>query len=126
MDSIEQLTQQAQQQNFDSKFVAIFEGVYLDAGVDNIKNMSITQSDRILSILAQEQATPEFIRGFLAYTWQQGIGVDVVQHILNSDRDGDGRTLAQELFTDGSDPFEPDAPSEPIPYRRQRGQDLEL
>src|SRR5690349_19260451 len=124
MDSIEQLAQEAKQQNFDSRSAVVFEDVYQQAGVESVQNMSITESDRVLSILAQEEATPEFIRGFLAHAWQQGIGVDVVQHILNSDRDGDGRTLAQELFTDGSDPFEADAPK--VQYRRQRGFDLEL
>lgn len=69
MDNIEQLNQIAQQQNFDERSAAIYEGVYQQVGVDSVQDMSITDSDRILSILAQEQATPEFIRGFLAYTW---------------------------------------------------------
>lgn len=124
MDALEQLTQIVQQQNFDERSAAIFLAIYQEAGLDDIKNMSIEGSDRILSVLAQEEATPEFIRGFLAHAWQQGIGVEVVQHILNSDRDGDGRTLAQELFTDGSDPFEADTPK--AQYRRRRGSDLEL
>ncbi|MBD6620467.1 hypothetical protein FNW02_32980 [Komarekiella sp. 'clone 1'] len=124
MDSTEQLAQEAKQQSFDQRSVNIFESVYQDAGVTSIKNMSITDSDRILSVLAQEQATPEFIRGFLAHGWQQGIPVEIVQHILSSDQDGDGRTLAQELFTDGSDPFEPDVPKSQ--YRHQKAQELEL
>ncbi|AUB44218.1 hypothetical protein COO91_10441 (plasmid) [Nostoc flagelliforme CCNUN1] len=41
---------------------------------------------------------------------------------LNSD--GDGRTLAQELFTDGSDPFEADTSNSQ--YRRQKVEELEL
>ncbi|MBD6621247.1 hypothetical protein FNW02_37550 [Komarekiella sp. 'clone 1'] len=124
MDATEQLAQEAKQQSFDQRSVDIFESVYQDAGVTSIKNMNINDSDRILSVLAQEQATPEFIRGFLAHGWQQGIPVEVVQHILNSDQDGDGRTLAQELFTDGSDPFEPDQPQRQ--FRSGRTKELEL
>ncbi|MFN6496327.1 MAG: hypothetical protein RMX65_004705 [Nostoc sp. DedQUE01] len=124
MDSTEQLAQEAKQHSFDQRSVNIFESVYQDAGVTSIKSMSIKDSDRILSVLAQEQATPEFIRGFLIHAWQEGIPVDIVQHILNSDRDGDGRTLAQELFTDGSDPFEADQPQRQ--FRNGRTKEIEL
>ncbi|MBE9036599.1 hypothetical protein [aff. Roholtiella sp. LEGE 12411] len=124
MDATEQLSQEAKQQSFDQRSVDIFESVYQDARVTSIKNMSIIDSDRILSVLAQEQATPEFIRGFLVHAWQEGIPIDVVQHILNSDQDGDGRTLAQELFTDGTDPFEPDEPQRKFQSGRTR--ELEL
>ncbi|MBD2511175.1 hypothetical protein H6G91_28650 [Nostoc muscorum FACHB-395] len=35
----------------------------------------------------------------------------VVGYILESDTDGDGRTLAQEIFNDGTSPFQPNQPS---------------
>ncbi|MBN3959249.1 hypothetical protein [Nostoc sp. NMS8] len=31
--------------------------------------------------------------------------------MLHSDTDGDGRTLAQEIFNDGTSPFQPNQPS---------------
>jgi len=42
---------------------------------------------------------------------------------MQSDIDGDGRTLAQEIFVDGTDPFEADTPT-PV-TSHQKGIELE-
>ena len=37
----------------------------------------------------------------------------VLEYFLSSDIDSDGRTLAQELFQDGTNPLQPDTPQPP-------------
>lgn len=61
----------------------------------------------------------------LVYSLQKGMPLYVIEHIMNSDEDRDGRTLSQELFEDNTDPFETDARPVEI-SRKSRQTELEL
>lgn len=109
MNNIEKLTQLAQQQCFDDRTKQIFDRVYTNAGlvIANLPQTTVTQADSLVSVLKQNDATPEFVKNLLVYSLAKGMPVYVIDHILNSDHDQDGRTLSQELFIDNTDPSRP-------------------
>ncbi|MBD2249247.1 hypothetical protein H6G26_39150, partial [Nostoc sp. FACHB-888] len=59
-------------------------------------------------ILADSEASPQFIKSLLAQAAIDGASPQVLEYFLSSDIDSDGRTLAQELFQDQTNPLEPD------------------
>ncbi|MBW4617198.1 MAG: hypothetical protein KME21_28985 [Desmonostoc vinosum HA7617-LM4] len=124
MSSIENFKEFASQQSFDTKNSEIFDDVWKEANVSHIPNANTRDGNRVLSVLAQSEASPEFIKSFVVHAWQQGLPVNVLSNILNSDLDGDGRSLGQELFADQTDPYEPQQ-AKPR-HQSARSLDLEL
>ncbi|RCJ19084.1 hypothetical protein A6770_32405 [Nostoc minutum NIES-26] len=122
MNNIEKLTQFAQQQSFDDRTTQIFEDVCQDTGIANLAQTTVEQGDRLLKTLKQNEASPEFVKNLLVYSLQKGMPLYVIDHIMNSDMDRDGKTLYQELFVDNTDPFEIDS----RPQRIVHSQQLEL
>jgi len=116
---IQQLAQYAADQSFDERSVEFFDDVWLEAGIKNISKMTTADAERTMQVLASSEASPEFIKALLAQAVLDGMPEPVVQYILQSDTDGDGRTLAQEIFTDGTSPFEPDEPLVSSFFQRQ-------
>jgi hypothetical protein len=109
MNNTEQLTQFALQQHFDDHWVQIFETLCTDVGINNLPQTTVEQGNCLLLLLKHNQATPEFVKNLLGYSLQKGMPLSVIDHILNSDLDKDGRALSQELFEDYTDPFEKEA-----------------
>jgi hypothetical protein len=87
--------------------VQIFDNVCRNAGITTaqLEQTTVTQADSLVSVLKQNDATPEFVKSLLVYSLSKGMPVYVVDHILNSDHDQDGRTLSEELFIDNTDPY---------------------
>lgn len=121
MNNTEKLTQLAQQQSFDDRTVQIFDNVCRNAGIAiaNLAQTTIKDGDSLVSILKQNDATPEFVKTLLFYSLSKGMPVYVIDHILNSDHDQDGRTLSQELFIDNTDPWEVEPRPQKSPNLRQ-------
>ncbi|BAY41564.1 hypothetical protein NIES2111_59600 (plasmid) [Nostoc sp. NIES-2111] len=67
-----------------------------------------------MKVLAASKASPQFVKSLLAQAAIDGVPSQVLEYFLGSDIDGDGRTLAQEIFQDGTNPLEPDSP-QPTP-----------
>ncbi|BAT56761.1 hypothetical protein NOS3756_57730 (plasmid) [Nostoc sp. NIES-3756] len=107
MNNTEKLTQLAQQQNFDDRTVQIFDRIYAHSGIAiaQLGQTTVTQADSLILVLKQNDATPEFVKNLLVYSLTKGMPVYVIDHILNSDHDQDGRTLSEELFIDNTDPY---------------------
>ncbi|WP_193200397.1 hypothetical protein [Nostoc sp. MG11] len=126
MDTIDKLNEFAQNQDFSSK-QEFFDSILIDAGIQHIQKMTYSDADRVLLVLDESDASPEFTKSFLASASLQGMPNDVIAYILSSDTDGDGRSLSQEIFTDYTSPFEADSsPSRQIVQQRQQQFDLEL
>ncbi|BBD63407.1 hypothetical protein NIES2109_62570 (plasmid) [Nostoc sp. HK-01] len=106
MNNTEKLAQFANQQHFDERVVQIFEAVYQDVGINNLPQTTVEQGNCLTEVLKHNEATPEFVKNLLGYSLQKGMPLYVIDHILNSDLDKDGRTLSQEIFEDYTDPFE--------------------
>ncbi|MBE9053785.1 hypothetical protein IQ243_25965 [Nostocales cyanobacterium LEGE 11386] len=122
MSITQKLTEFAEQQNFDVRSSENYEGVWQDAGITNIPETTIKEGDRLLSLLKDSEASPEFIMSFLAYSYQKGMPLYVMEHIMNSDLDGDGRPLWREFFYDGTDPLATD----PCRKQAQKSRQIEL
>ncbi|MFN6568220.1 hypothetical protein [Dendronalium sp. ChiSLP03b] len=127
----QELAKFAVEQNFDERYLEYFADVWLEAGVKDISRMTTQDAERTMQVLSSSEASFEFVKAFLAQAVRQGMPFQVLEYILLSDTDGDGRTLAQEIFQDATDPFEPDAPDvapaiEYVTNSRNQGFDLEL
>ncbi|MBW4456999.1 MAG: hypothetical protein KME55_32455 [Nostoc indistinguendum CM1-VF10] len=107
----QQLAQFAASQSFDERSVEFFDDVWQEAGVKDIAKMTTADAESVLQVLSESEASPEFTKALLAQAITAGMPKQVVGYILESDTDGDGRTLAQEIFNDGTSPFQPNQPS---------------
>ncbi|MBD2472157.1 hypothetical protein [Nostoc sp. FACHB-145] len=124
MNNTEKLAQFANQQHFDDRAVEIFQAVCQDAGINHLPQTSVKQGNCLIEVLKHNEATPEFVKNLLSYSLQKGMPLYVIDHILNSDLDKDGRSLSQELFEDYTDPFEVDSRSKICKTSRQMELDL--
>lgn len=124
MNNTEKLAQFANQQHFDERVVQIFEAVCQDAGINNLSQTTVGQVNCLIEVLKHNEATPEFVKNLLGYSLQKGMPLYVIDHILNSDLDNDGRSLSQELFEDHTDPFAVDSRSRICKSSRQMELDL--
>lgn len=107
----QQLAQFAASQSFDERSVEFFDDVWQEAGVKDITKMTTADAKYVLQVLSESEASPEFTKALLAQAITAGMPKHVVGYILESDTDGDGRTLAQEIFNDGTSPFQSNQPS---------------
>ncbi|RCJ22860.1 hypothetical protein A6770_29290 [Nostoc minutum NIES-26] len=111
---VQELARFAQEQQFNEQYRQYFGDVWDEAGVKDISQMTIPDAEQTLKVLADSEASPQFIKSLLAQAAVDGASPQVLEYFLSSDIDGDGRTLAQEIFQDGTNPMEPDTP-QPIP-----------
>lgn len=109
-EQIQELGRFAQEQQFNAQYQQYFGDVWDEAGVKDISKMTIQDAEQTLKILAESEASPQFIKSLLAQAAIDGASPQVLEYFLSSDIDGDGRTLAQEIFQDGTNPLEPDSP----------------
>jgi hypothetical protein len=124
MNNTEHLSQFVQEQHFDERTVQIFKAVCQDVGINDLPQTTVEQGNRLTEVLKHNEATPEFVKNLLSYSLQKGMPLYVIDHILNSDLDKDGRTLSQELFEDHTDPFE--VGSRPRMCKTSRQMELDL
>ncbi|HEY9800036.1 MAG TPA: hypothetical protein V6D25_06720 [Leptolyngbyaceae cyanobacterium] len=110
---VQELTRFAQEQDFNQQYRQYFGDVWHEAGVKDIREMTVQDAERTLKILADSQASPQFVKSLLAQAARDGAPSQVLEYFLSSDIDGDGRTLATEIFQDGTNPLEPDSPQPP-------------
>jgi hypothetical protein len=110
---IQELSRFAQEQDFNQQYRQYFGDVWDEAGVKDISKMTVQDAEQTLKILADSEASPQFIKSLLAQAARDGATPQVLEYFLSSDIDGDGRTLAQEIFQDGTNPLEPDSPQPP-------------
>ena len=105
---VQELSRFAQEQDFNQQYRQYFGDVWDEAGVKNISQMTVQDAEQTLKILADSEASPQFIKSLLAQAAIDGSSPQVLEYFLSSDIDSDGRTLAQELFQDQTNPLEPD------------------
>ena len=110
---IQELSRFAQEQDFNQQYRQYFGDVWDEAGVKDISKMTGQDAEQTLKILADSEASPQFIKSLLAQAAIDGATPQVLEYFLSSDIDGDGRTLATVLFQDGTNPLEPDTPQPP-------------
>ncbi|MBD2534541.1 hypothetical protein H6G97_35685 [Nostoc flagelliforme FACHB-838] len=97
----QQLAQFAASQSFDERSVEFFDDVWQEAGVKDITKMTTADAESVLQVLGESEASPEFTKALLAQAITAGMPKHVAGYILESDR-----TLAQEIFNDGTSPFQ--------------------
>ncbi|MCC5604735.1 hypothetical protein [Nostoc favosum] len=107
---VQELARFAQEQDFNQQYRQYFGDVWKEAGVKNISQMTVHDAEQTLKILADSEASPQFIKSLLAQAAIDGASPQVLEYFLASDIDGDGRTLATAIFQDGTNPLEPDTP----------------
>ncbi|BAB78278.1 hypothetical protein ACN23B_27935 (plasmid) [Anabaena sp. FACHB-709] len=107
---VQELARFAQEQDFNQQYRQYFGDVWDEAGVKDISKMTVSDAEQTLKILADSEASPQFVKSLLAQAAVSGAPPQVLEYFLASDIDGDGRTLAQEIFQDGTNPLEPDTP----------------
>ncbi|MBD2505519.1 hypothetical protein [Anabaena azotica] len=107
---VQELERFAREQQFNSQYRQYFGDVWDEAGVKDISKMTISDAEQTLKVLASSQASPQFVKSLLAQAAVDGAPPQVLEYFLNSDIDGDGRTLAIEIFHDGTNPLESDSP----------------
>jgi hypothetical protein len=123
---VQELAKFAQEQNFDERYLEYFSDIWQEAGVKDIGKMTIKDAERTMQVLSSSEASVEFIKAFYAQAVRQGMPSQVLEYIMQSDIDGDGRTLAQEIFVDGTDPFEADTPTPVTSHQKAPNQDFEI
>jgi len=104
----QELAKFAQEQNCNQQYLEYFNDIFIEAGVKDISKMTNQDAERLMQVLKSSEASREFVKALLAQAAVDGMSSQVLEYILSSDIDGDGRTLAQEIFHDGTDPFEAD------------------
>ncbi|WP_414756549.1 hypothetical protein [Anabaena sp. CCY 9910] len=107
---VQELARFAQEQDFNQQYQQYFRDVWEEAGVKDISKMTVSDAEQTLKVLAASEASPQFVKSLLAQAAIDGAPSQVLEYFLGSDIDGDGRTLAQEIFQDGTNPLEPDSP----------------
>ncbi|WP_375515963.1 hypothetical protein [uncultured Nostoc sp.] len=110
---VQELACFAQEQDFNQQYRQYFGDVWEEAGVKNISQMTGQDAEQTLKILADSEASPQFIKSLLAQAAIDGASPQVLEYFLASDIDGDGRTLATVIFQDGTNPLQPDTPQLP-------------
>ncbi|MCC2692835.1 hypothetical protein [Nodularia sp. LEGE 04288] len=121
----EQLAKFAREQMSEEK-TEFFNDIWQEAGVKDVRKMTIQDARRTLAILSNSEASIEFVKVFYGQAITNGMPSHVVNFILQSDTDGDGRTLAQEIFVDGTNPFRADHPVPQQQYFWEKSNDLDL
>lgn len=121
----EQLAQFAREQWSEEK-TEFFNDIWQEAGVKDVRKMTIQDARRTLAILSNSEASIEFVKVFYAQAITNGMPSHILNFILQSDTDGDGRTLAQEIFVDGTNPFRADQPVPQQQYYLENSYDLDL
>jgi hypothetical protein len=109
---VEELAQFAQEQQFNEQYRQYFGDVWDEAGVKDISQMTTQDAQQTLKVLADSEASPQFIKSLLAQATVDGAPPQVLEYFLSSDIDGDGRTLSQEIFQDGTNPLSADTPQQ--------------
>lgn len=107
---VQELARFAQEQQFNTQYQQYFGDVWEEAGVKDISKMTVSDAEQTLKVLADSEASPQFVKSLLAQAALSGAPPQVLEYFLASDIDSDGRTLAQEIFQDGTNPLEPDTP----------------
>ncbi|MBD2615852.1 hypothetical protein H6G94_32165 [Nostoc punctiforme FACHB-252] len=107
---VQELARFAQEQQFNEQYRQYFGDVWNEAGVKNISKMTTQDAQQTLKVLANSEASPQFVKSLLAQAAIDGAPPQVLEYLLSSDIDGDGRTLAQEIFQDGTNPLSADTP----------------
>ncbi|MBH8573564.1 hypothetical protein I8752_11170 [Nostocaceae cyanobacterium CENA369] len=107
---VQELARFAQEQQFNEQYRQYFGDVWDEAGVKDISQMTTQDAQQTLKVLADSEASPQFIKSLLAQAAVDGAPPQVLEYFLSSDIDCDGRTLAQEIFQDGTNPLESDTP----------------
>ncbi|BAY73336.1 hypothetical protein NIES23_61640 (plasmid) [Trichormus variabilis NIES-23] len=107
---VQELARFAQEQDFNQQYRQYFGDVWDEAGVKDISKMTVSDAEQTLKVLANSEASPQFVKSLLAQAALSGVPSQVLEYFLSSDIDGDGRTLAQEIFRDGTNPLESDSP----------------
>jgi hypothetical protein len=120
----EQLARFAREQKSAEK-TEFFNDIWQEAGVKDVRKMTIQDARRTLAILSNSEASIEFVKSFYAQAVVNGMPSHVLNFILQSDTDGDGRTLGQEIFVDGTNPFRADQPKQNH-YCIQKSYELDL
>ncbi|MCC5659818.1 hypothetical protein LC608_23150 [Nostoc sp. XA010] len=105
---VQELSRFAQEQDFNQQYRQYFGDVWDEVGVKDISKMTIQDAEQTLKVLADSEASPQFIKSLLAQAAIDGGSPQVLEYFLASDIDGDGRTLATVLFQDQTNPLEPD------------------
>ncbi|GAX38838.1 hypothetical protein [Nodularia sp. NIES-3585] len=121
----EQLAQFAREQMSEEK-TEFFNDIWQEAGVKDVRKMTIQDARRTLAILSNSEASIEFVKVFYGQAITNGMPSHVLNFILQSDTDGDGRTLAQEVFMDNTNPFRADQPVAQQRYCLENSHDLDL
>ena len=111
---VQELSRFAQEQDFNQQYRQYFGDVWDEVGVRDISKMTIQDAEQTLKVLADSEASPQFIKSLLAQAAIDGATPQVLEYFLSSDIDSDGRTLATVLFQDGTNPLQPDTP-QPLP-----------
>ncbi|MBD2683439.1 MULTISPECIES: hypothetical protein [Nostoc] len=107
---VQELARFAQEQQFNEQYRQYFGDVWEEAGVKDISKMTIPDAQQTLKVLANSEASPQFVKSLLAQAAIDGAPSQVLEYFLSSDIDGDGRTLGQEIFQDGTNPLSADTP----------------
>ncbi|QHG20383.1 hypothetical protein [Nostoc sp. ATCC 53789] len=107
---VQELSRFAQEQDFNQQYRQYFGDVWDEVGVKDISRMTIQDAEQTLKVLADSEASPQFIKSLLAQAAIDGASPQVLEYFLSSDIDDYGRTLAQELFQDQTNPLEADTP----------------
>ncbi|MBD2535044.1 hypothetical protein H6G97_38755 [Nostoc flagelliforme FACHB-838] len=110
---VQELSRFAQEQDFNQQYRQYFGDVWDEVGVSDISKMTIQDAEQTLKVLADSEASPQFIKSLLAQAAIDGATPQVLEYFLSSDIDGYGRTLAQEILQDGTNPLQPDIPQAP-------------
>ncbi|MGJ5629092.1 hypothetical protein [Nostoc sp. CALU 1950] len=110
---VQELACFAQEQDFNQQYRQYFGDVWEEVGVRDISKMTIQDAEQTLKVLADSEASPQFIKSLLAQAAIDGATPQVLEYFLSSDIDSDGRTLATVLFQDQTNPLEADTPLSP-------------
>ncbi|MBE9053754.1 hypothetical protein IQ243_25810 [Nostocales cyanobacterium LEGE 11386] len=121
----EQLARFAREQMSEQK-TDFYNDIWQEAGVKDVRKMTIQDARRTLAILSNSEASIEFVKAFYGQAVSNGMPSHVLNFIVQSDTDGDGRTLAQEIFVDGTNPFRTDQPVVRQQYLLEKSDDLDL
>jgi hypothetical protein len=119
---IDKLKRFAKQQNFQERLTGEFRQVWKEAGIINIQEADVSDMRKVLAVLSRSEASTEFIKAFCANAVTEGLPENCLDTLLESDIDHDGRSLAQEIFRDNTNPFVPDKAKKISNYKFQSSQ----
>ncbi|WP_242044997.1 hypothetical protein [Anabaena azotica] len=64
--ALQELERFAREQQFNSQYRQYFGDVWDEAGVKDIREMTVQDAERTLKILANSQASPQFVKSLLS------------------------------------------------------------